>query len=101
MSFTRADLEKLKCEVGQRLSEKRYLHTLGVAECAVRLAELCLPECRKYAEAAGLLHDITKELPIEEQYTLLSLSGEAVNQVSWCDLSGQGWFWRQNCLAVP
>ena len=79
MSFTRADLEKLKYEVGQRLSEKRYLHTLGVAECAVRLAELCLPECRKYAEAAGLLHDITKELPTEEQKELLILSGETLD----------------------
>ena len=78
MSFTRDDLEKLKCEVKKRLSEKRYLHTLGVAECAVRLAELCLPECREYAEAAGLLHDITKELSIEEERKLLKLSGECV-----------------------
>ncbi len=79
MSFSRSDIEKLRCEVKTRLSEKRYLHTLGVAVCAVRLAKLCLPEYCDYAEAAALLHDITKELPIEEQYTLLSLSGETVS----------------------
>ncbi len=78
MTFDRTEIEKLTHEVGKRLSEKRFLHTLGVRRCALRLAELCMPEYSDSLEVAALLHDITKELPREEQYRLLSLSGETV-----------------------
>ena len=36
-------LENLRNSVSLRLSEKRYLHTLGVEKTAVILSELCLP----------------------------------------------------------
>ncbi len=49
-----------------RLSEKKYKHTLGVAETALRLAkEYDVDEQKAYI--AGLLHDITKELSPKEQ----------------------------------
>lgn len=59
-------LEEYRKTVCQRLSRKRYEHSLNVAEEAVRLA-------RKYgadpykAEVAGVLHDSMKETPAEAQ----------------------------------
>ncbi len=54
-------LNNLRIGISSRLSEKRYLHTIGVEKAAVKLAELCLPEKCFEAAAAALLHDITKE----------------------------------------
>ncbi|MCD8106926.1 MAG: nicotinate-nucleotide adenylyltransferase [Oscillospiraceae bacterium] len=51
------------------LSEKRFNHSLNVADEALKLAVLY--DCdREKAYFAGLVHDICKELPIEEQYAL-------------------------------
>ncbi|MBE6903338.1 MAG: HD domain-containing protein [Ruminococcaceae bacterium] len=49
-----------------RLSEKKYKHTIGVAETAVKLAKIYSVDEEK-AYFAGLLHDITKELSPKEQ----------------------------------
>ncbi|PKM83025.1 MAG: phosphohydrolase [Firmicutes bacterium HGW-Firmicutes-14] len=43
------------------MSEKRFRHTLGVAETAVKLAVLYGAD-RDKAETAGLLHDIARDL---------------------------------------
>jgi len=71
MTFSDKDMELLSKSVEERLSPTRYLHTLGVAKAAVKLAELCLPERVRDVEAAALLHDISKEYPIEMQYALI------------------------------
>ncbi len=71
MTFSDKDIELLRKNVEARLSPNRYLHTMGVVSTAVKLAELCLPEFIMDAEAAALLHDISKEYPIEMQYELI------------------------------
>jgi predicted HD superfamily hydrolase involved in NAD metabolism len=56
------------------LTEKRYLHTLGVRDTALIL-------CRQYqcdpkkAEVAALLHDIAQDLPVEKMVELLEGEG--------------------------
>lgn len=53
------DLLALQKEVSERLSEKRYLHTLGVAHTSAALA-LRYGEDMTEAFLAGLFHDIAK-----------------------------------------
>ena len=50
--------------------EKRYKHTLGVEKEAYILGKMFLPDkCDKLA-LAGLLHDITKNMSLEEHLKL-------------------------------
>lgn len=64
-----------------RLSKKRYQHSLNVAEEAGKLAEhYNYPDTEK-AYIAGLLHDICKELPKEEQLAMVSASDMDVTDV--------------------
>jgi len=58
--------EKIIETLKDALSEKRFKHTLNVAECASRLAEQYGADKEK-AYLAGLLHDITKEYSLENQ----------------------------------
>ena len=69
--FSKESLDKLKQSVETRLSEKRYRHTLGVADMAVRLGDFFMPDCKDELYAAALLHDIAKELNKEELSLLL------------------------------
>lgn len=71
MTFSDNDLELLRKSIKDRLSSERFCHIIGVVKSAVKLAKLCLPERVKEAEAAALLHDITKEYSLEEQYSLI------------------------------
>ena len=72
MSITEKDLHLLSEEVGARLSEKRYRHTLGVERMAKTLGEYFFsPERTAQLRAAALLHDIAKELPEKEQIALI------------------------------
>ena len=56
------------------LSEKRAIHSINVAKEAVKLAEKYGADVEK-AEIAGILHDIAKETPVEEQLQILNKSG--------------------------
>ena len=51
-----------KALIRPMLSDKRYHHSLCVAKEAVRLAMRFGADAEK-AELAGILHDITKEIP--------------------------------------
>lgn len=51
--------------VKHRLSEERYLHTLGTEETARELAEMFSEDTEKGA-IAGLLHDNAKSIPYED-----------------------------------
>lgn len=62
-----------------RLSKKRYTHSLNVAHEAQRLAELYGEDPEK-AYFAGLMHDVCKELPAEEQEELVRASSFAVSK---------------------
>ena len=68
MNFTEAQIESLRREVSERLSEKRFVHTLGVEKMAVRLGELCLPDMIDKLHVAALLHDISKEYSEAEHF---------------------------------
>ena len=50
----------------QKLSKKRFHHTLGVAYTATALA-MCYGADLRSAEIAGLLHDVAKPLNAEEE----------------------------------
>ena len=51
------------------LSEKRFKHTLGVADCAEEMARHHGLDPLK-ARCAGLAHDLAKEIPLKDQLSL-------------------------------
>lgn len=54
-----------------KVSEKRLKHTMGVAVCAKELAKTHFPSLDlNLVELAALMHDYTKEYPIEKQFEL-------------------------------
>ena len=71
MNISESELSCLRLEIKSRLSEKRYLHTLSVEECAKRLSELIIPHKVNEARVASLLHDVTKELSFDEHILLI------------------------------
>lgn len=58
-------LEKIKKDLKESLSEKRFVHSLGVMERAEELAKRYSVDVEK-AKLAGLTHDIAKEMSEEE-----------------------------------
>ena len=60
------DFEKTKQLLKGRLSEKRYEHSINVAEQAAQLAQI-FGENQSKAYFAGLLHDICKDESKDEQ----------------------------------
>ncbi len=87
----------------QRLTEKRYYHSLCVAESAVYLANKYGANPNK-AYFAGLLHDITKQEDEKTQLKILSSSAiicddvEKVNKPLWHAITG-AWY-VENILRV-
>ena len=72
-------VEEIKSMLRDRLSKKRYNHSLGVADAALKLAQM-YGEDPDRAYLAGLVHDICKEEEPEKQKELmlegnLNLSG--------------------------
>ncbi len=61
--------EKIISDLKKRLSPKRFAHTKGVAETAAELAQIFGGDKEK-VYIAGLLHDMAKELSIEEMNVL-------------------------------
>lgn len=62
------------------LSEKRYKHVLGVAETAKELAKLNGADESK-AELAAMLHDVAKEMPIDEQMKILKKNNFNITEI--------------------
>lgn len=60
------DRARLMDEVRRQMPERRWRHTVGVMETAVRLAERFGADPAK-AELAAILHDLAKHWPPEEQ----------------------------------
>ena len=58
-------IEKIKKDLQEMLSEKRYNHSIGVMNKAIELAKIYGVDENK-AALAGLTHDIAKEIPDEE-----------------------------------
>lgn len=70
-------IEDKKKYLKENLSQKRYQHSLNVAAECRKLAQKYGEDPDK-AYYAGLLHDICKEMPAEEQKALVLESGFAV-----------------------
>lgn len=93
MAENKTDYESLKAILQKRLNEKRYYHSLCVADEAKRLAE-------KYggnpdnAYLSGLLHDITKNAPDEEHLQIFKEFGIILTDIEqnakklWHAMSG-------------
>ena len=74
MQYNPEDKKKI---LKSKLTAKRYTHSLNVADECRKLAEKYGEDPDK-AYFAGLLHDICKELPEEEQRALVAESGFTV-----------------------
>lgn len=61
------NIEKIKEDLKQILSEKRYIHSVGAMEKAIEMAKIYGEDIGKSALTA-LTHDIAKEMTIEEYY---------------------------------
>ena len=53
------------------MSEYRFNHTLGVEKMAISLGEIFMPDNISELRVAALLHDVSKEMDIDEQLCLL------------------------------
>lgn len=63
-------IEEIKLYLKSNLKEKRYIHTLGVASAAKKLAKLNRVSEEK-AEIAGLAHDVAKNLSKEQMQKII------------------------------
>ena len=72
--FSEVELNKLRADIRSYMSEYRYKHTLGVERAAIELGNVFLPQSLPELRAAALLHDITKELSLDEQMKLIDVS---------------------------
>lgn len=76
-----------------KMSKKRYVHSVNVAKAAVMLAKKYGADINE-AETAGILHDITKEMPYDMQLQLMKDNGIILSKVQqnaqklWHSLSG-------------
>lgn len=75
------DIKILDSHVRSMLSEKRYNHSIGVADTAKKLAKLLGADEEK-AYTAGLLHDCAKEIEPETALKRLKAYGITVDEVS-------------------
>lgn len=74
------DFEKYTAIIKSRLSESRFRHSLNVADSAVSLAKRYGADEDK-ARLAGILHDITKETPLTEQYEYIIKGGDFLSKL--------------------
>ena len=79
------EYEGLKSELEKRLSSKRFQHSLGVSTTAEFLAESF--DCdKKKARLAGLLHDLAREVPMNELLPRCQAFGIVVSDVEQAEL---------------
>lgn len=75
------EIQDIRQRVQAALSEKRFKHTMGVADEAVQLAKRWGANMNR-AYLAGLLHDYAKEISKEETFRILcqcGLEGVCIN----------------------
>ena len=60
------NIEKIKIDLKERLSEKRYLHSIGTMKMSIKLAKIYNFN-ENIAALTGLAHDIGKEISNEEK----------------------------------
>ncbi len=82
MVYTDIKIEDIQNWLKDNLVEERYIHSLGVMEAAVELAEMFDMDVEK-ARLAGLLHDAAKCFSNEK---LLEIIKEHIPEVQKCEL---------------
>lgn len=88
--------DEIKKLLEKRLNEKRYYHSLCVADEAKRLAEKYGGDTQK-CYLAGLIHDITKNAPEEEHLKIFETFGIMLNAIEknakklWHAMSGEAY----------
>lgn len=80
LSISESMLDILRASVKEKISEKRFGHTLGVEDMAKKMSEIYCPEYVNHMRAAALLHDVTKEYSYEEQLKILDKFGILVSE---------------------
>lgn len=60
------NIENIKNKLKTELSQKRFIHSLNVMETAIKLASKYLPDDIERVAVAALLHDLARDLSIEE-----------------------------------
>ena len=75
MMFSEKTISELEHKLKNRLSEHRYIHTIGVKEAAVKIAGFCYTGDISEIAIASLLHDISKEYSVAEQFEMMRASG--------------------------
>lgn len=87
------DFEDYKKIIKSKMGDVRYTHSVNVSKEAVRLAKKYGADEKK-AAVAGILHDITKELPKEEQLQIMINGGIILDDIQknssklWHGISG-------------
>lgn len=86
-------IENYKKIIHKRMSDKRFNHCENVSKTAKMLAQI-YGEDELKAETAGILHDITKEFPKEEQLQIMQNGGIILDDIQknapklWHSISG-------------
>ena len=79
-AITEEMLAELRIKATESMSEKRKTHTLAVEQMAVRIGVIYAPEKINVLRAAALLHDVTKELKLQEQLEMCEKYGISVSE---------------------
>ncbi len=81
MAEVKLTLEEMKEKLKKSLNNKRFIHSIGVMETAVKLAEI-YGEDKWNAAVAGLLHDCAKDIEGEELLKLCRRNNIEVDDIS-------------------
>ena len=82
MTYTENKIEEIQNWLKENLYEERYIHSIGVMEAAVELAQMYNLDVEK-AKITGLLHDSAKCFSNEK---LLEIIREHIPEVNECEL---------------
>jgi len=82
MAYTNVSAEEIQNWLKTNLNEERYIHSLGVMDAAVELADMFGLNSEK-AKIGGLLHDAAKCFPNKK---LLEIIHQYIPQVEDCEL---------------
>lgn len=74
------DIEKIKEEIKNNLSERRYNHSIGTMKRAEKMAKIYNVDVEK-AKLAGLTHDMAKELSQEEKLKYVKENNIKIDEV--------------------
>ena len=83
--------------IKERMGKKRYIHSINVAKAAQMLAKRYGADVEK-AKIAGILHDITKETPYDEQLKIIESNGIILDRVQ--QFSPKTWHAISGCAYV-